>query len=403
MLSFDQALTHLLSAAKPVPDIEVVPLKNALGRVLGRDQVAQVSVPPLDNSAMDGYAVRVADLKEVGAQLPVSQRIPAGKVGRPLQAGTCARIFTGAPIPLGADAVVMQEQVTASDDGARFQDVPSVGQNIRKAGEDFLAGQTILNAGQVLRPHHLALAAAAGIPGLTVFRRVKVAVFFTGDELVQPGDPLPPGAIYNSNRTALISLLDSLGCVVSDLGQVADSLEATKQALQQAAVGHDLVLTCGGVSVGEEDHVKSALEAVGRVDMWKIAIKPGKPLAFGYIQNSPKEGAETPFLGLPGNPVAAFVTFLLLVRPFVLTLQGCKQVAPRTQQWPSGFATTKPDVRQEYLRVRLDENGRLALCGNQSSGAMLATVAAAGLAVVPINTVVKEGDSLTFIPFSEVL
>lgn len=400
MLSFEQALAHVLSAAKPVSGIEVVSLKQALGRVLGRDQTAQVSVPPLDNSAMDGYALRVADAPALGTRLPVSQRIPAGKVGRPLQAKSCARILTGAPIPLGADAVVMQENVQIDDEEVVLQEIPKPGQNIRKAGEDFRAGQTILNAGHVLRPQHLALAAAAGIPGLTVYRRIKVAVFFTGDELVQPGAPLPPGAIYNSNRTALVSLLDSLGCLVTDLGQVADNQAATEQALTHAAQGHDLVLTSGGVSVGEEDHIKTALEAVGRVDMWKIAIKPGKPLAFGYIQ---REGSETPFMGLPGNPVAAFVTFLLLVRPFILTLQGRKRITPRTQQWPSGFATQKPDTRQEYLRVCIAEDGRLVLCGNQSSGAMSAMVAADGLAVIPVNTVVAEGDMLTFIPFAEVL
>src|SRR5574343_1511503 len=320
MLSFEQALEKLLAAAQPVEEIRSLPITAAAGRILAGAQSSTVAVPPLDNSGMDGYAVRLADVPQAGVCLPVSQRIPAGTVGLPLQAGTAARIFTGAPVPPGADAVVMQERCEHGEGGVVINHIPKAGENVRRAGEDIASGAEILTPGTKLRPQEIALAAAAGVPELPVYRRVRVGVFFTGDELVQPGEPLPPGAIYNSNRYALRTLLESLGCEVRDLGAVGDTLEATRDALRRAAADNDLVLTSGGVSVGEEDHGKPAVEAEGSLDMWKIAIKPGKPLAFGEV-NKP-EGGKAWFIGLPGNPVSAFVTFLMLVRPFLLKLQG---------------------------------------------------------------------------------
>jgi molybdopterin molybdotransferase len=284
MLSYEQALEKLLAAAQPVEEIRHVPLLAANGRVLAVAQHSTVAVPPLDNSAMDGYAVRTADLTVAGVSMPVSQRIPAGTVGLPLQPGTAARIFTGAPIPEGADAVVMQELCEHGEGGVVINHVPKSGENVRRAGEDISVGAEILAAGIKLRPQEIALAASAGLPELPVHRRIRVGVFFTGDELVQPGEPLPPGAIYNSNRYALRTLLEGLGCEVRDLGAVADTLEATREAMRRAAADNDLVITSGGVSVGEEDHVKPAVETEGKLDMWKIAIKPGKPLAFGEIQ-----------------------------------------------------------------------------------------------------------------------
>ena len=331
MLTYEQALEKLLAAAQPVEEVRHVPLLAAAGRVLAVVQQSGVSVPPLDNSAMDGYAVRTADVTTAGICLPISQRIPAGTVGVPLQPGSVARIFTGAPIPAGADAVVMQERCEHGEGGVVINQVPKSGENIRRAGEDITAGADILPAGVKLRPQEIALAASAGLPELPVYRRVRVGMFFTGDELVQPGEPLPPGAIYNSNRYALRTLLEGMGCEVRDLGAVEDRLDATCDALRRAAADNDLVITSGGVSVGEEDHVKPAVEAEGELDMWKIAIKPGKPLAFGKIR---KERGHAWFIGLPGNPVAAFVTCLMMVRPFVMRLQGIAQAAPRTLNLP---------------------------------------------------------------------
>jgi molybdopterin molybdotransferase len=368
-------------------------------------QQSTVAVPPLDNSAMDGYAVRVADITAAGVCLPVSQRIPAGTVGTPLQPGTAARIFTGAPIPAGADAVIMQERCEHGEidgkNGVVINHQPHDGENIRRAGEDISVGAEILTAGCTLRPQEIALAAAAGLPELPVYRRVRVGVFFTGDELVQPGEPLPPGGIYNSNRYALRALLEGMGCEVRDLGAVADTLEATRDALRRAAADNDLVLTSGGVSVGEEDHVKPAVEAEGSLNMWKIAIKPGKPLAFGEIRKS--EGKAW-FIGLPGNPVAAFVTFLMLVRPFILRLQGAASVRPRVLNLPSASVWTKADgARLEFLRASLNEQGAVELYKNQGSAVVNSLCWSDGLVLNPPGNTIAVGDSLRFIPFSELL
>ena len=400
MLSFDQALQQLLAAARPVAEIRELPLEAAVGRVLAAPQQSTVAVPPLDNSAMDGYALRAADLAETGAVLPISQRIPAGTVGTPLQPGTAARIFTGAPIPPGADAVVMQERTEVVEGGVRFQHQPKPGENIRRAGEDIAVGAGILPAGVILRGQELALAASAGLPQLPVYRRLRVAVFFTGDELRQPGEPLPPGAIYNSNRYALRALLEGLGCEVRDLGQVPDQLEATREALRRAAADNDLIVTSGGVSVGEEDHVKPAVEAEGRLDLWKIAIKPGKPLAFGEITST---GKPVWFVGLPGNPVSSFVTFVTLVRPFIRRLQGVQQVLPRAFAMRADFDWKKADPRQEFLRARINASGGLELFPNQGSGVTTSLVWGDGLVVNPPATTIAQGDLVQFIPFAELL
>ena len=401
MLTYEQALEKLLAAAQPVEEVRHVPLLAAAGRVLAVVQQSGVSVPPLDNSAMDGYAVRTADVTTAGICLPISQRIPAGTVGVPLQPGSVARIFTGAPIPAGADAVVMQERCEHGEGGVVINQVPKSGENIRRAGEDITAGADILPAGVKLRPQEIALAASAGLPELPVYRRVRVGMFFTGDELVQPGEPLPPGAIYNSNRYALRTLLEGMGCEVRDLGAVEDRLDATCDALRRAAADNDLVITSGGVSVGEEDHVKPAVEAEGELDMWKIAIKPGKPLAFGKIR---KEGGHAWFIGLPGNPVAAFVTCLMMVRPFVMRLQGIAQVAPPILNLPCASAWNKPDgARLEFLRGRINEAGAIELYRNQGSAVATSLCWSDGLILNPPGNCIAAGDTVRFISFAELL
>lgn len=401
MLTYEQALEKLLAAAQPVEEVRHVPLLAAAGRVLAVVQQSAVSVPPLDNSAMDGYAVRTADVTTAGICLPVSQRIPAGTVGVPLQPGSAARIFTGAPIPAGADAVVMQERCEHGEGGVVINQVPKSGENIRRAGEDITAGADILPAGVKLRPQEIALAASAGLPELPVYRRVRVGMFFTGDELVQPGEPLPPGAIYNSNRYALRTLLEGMGCEVRDLGAVEDRLDATCDALRRAAADNDLVITSGGVSVGEEDHVKPAVEAEGELDMWKIAIKPGKPLAFGKIR---KEGGHAWFIGLPGNPVAAFVTCLMMVRPFVMRLQGIAQITPRILNLPCASAWNKPDgARLEFLRGRINEAGAIELYRNQGSAVATSLCWSDGLILNPPGNCIAAGDTVRFVSFAELL
>jgi len=400
MLSFEQALEKLLAAAQPVEEVRSLPLTAAAGRILALAQQSTVAVPPLDNSAMDGYAVRVADVAVAGVCLPVSQRIPAGTVGTTLQPGTAARIFTGAPVPAGADAVIMQELCEHGENGVVINHVPRPEENIRRAGEDIGVGADILKPGIKLRPQDIALAASAGLPELPVYRRVRVGVFFTGDELVQPGEPLPPGAIYNSNRYALRALLEGMGCEVRDLGTVPDNLEATRDALRRAAADNDLIITSGGVSVGEEDHVKPAVEAEGHLDMWKIAIKPGKPLAFGEVR---KADGKAWFIGLPGNPVSAMVTFMIMVRPFVLRLQGVSDVTPRAFDLRADFDWPRPDVRAEFLRGRINEQGGVDLYPNQGAGVVTSLCWGDGLVMNPPAQAVKPGDRVRFVPFAELL
>ncbi|HJV76537.1 MAG TPA: gephyrin-like molybdotransferase Glp [Noviherbaspirillum sp.] len=400
MLSAAEALDFLLSAVRPIAEVETVSTLDANGRVLAVAQASQLDVPPMDNTQMDGYAVRSADCVSGEAQLKVSQRIPAGHVGQPLQPGTAARIFTGAMIPAGADAVVMQEQCDAAGDTVIIRHAPKPGEWIRRAGEDIKAGSTILAAGTRLRAQELGLAASVGLASLPVVRKPRIAVFFTGDELTMPGDPLKPGAIYNSNRFLLRGLLENLGCDITDYGIVPDSLAATRDTLRTAAAEHDLIITSGGVSVGEEDYIKPAVEAEGRLNMWQIAIKPGKPLAFGEVNRA--TGAAF-FMGLPGNPVSSFITFLLFVRPFILRMQGVADVVPRSFAMRADFAVTKADRRNEFLRVRINAGGGLDLFPNQSSAVLTSTVWGDGLVDNPVGRTVAAGDMVRFIPFSEML
>ena len=407
MLTAQQALDHLLSHAKPVTEIESIPMQATLGRVLAENVNSLVDVPPLDNTAMDGYAVRTADTKNPGSILKIAQRIPAGSVGTELQAGTAARIFTGAPVPLGADAVVMQEDCSTpegSADQVQVNIAPAFGQWIRRRGEDLTAGKTALTAGTFLRPQELGVAASAGLTHLNVKRRVKVAAFFTGDELSLPGEPLKPGGIYNSNRDTLLACIKALGCDATDLGIVPDRLDATRAALRQASQAHDLIITSGGVSVGEEDHIKPAVSAEGRLDLWQIAIKPGKPLAFGAVRKSdqPNDG-EAWFIGLPGNPVSSFVTFLLFVRPFILKLQGREAKQTQSYLMRADFDWLKADRRNEFLRVKLNNNGGLDLFPNQSSGVLTSASWGDGLVDCAPNQPIKVGDLVKYIPFDALL
>jgi len=401
MLTMAQALDALLAAARPLAQVEAVDTLAANGRVLSAPVTSSLQVPPADNTSMDGYVMRAADVPAAGTRLPVSQRIPAGHVGTELAPGTAARIFTGGLIPPGADAVVMQEQCVADGNDVIVNHVPQSGEWIRRAGEDIEAGSVILPAGTRLTPQALGLAASVGQARLDVVRRVRVAVFFTGDELAMPGEPLKLGAIYNSNRFTLRGLLENLGCEVSDLGIVPDTLAATRQTLRKAAQGHDLIITSGGVSVGDEDHIKPAVEAEGRLDMWQIAIKPGKPLAFGQVSNDGSDPAF--FLGLPGNPVSSFVTFLLFVRPFILRLQGVADVTPRRLPLRADFELKKGDRRNEFLRARINANGGLDLFPNQSSGVLTSTVWGDGLIDNPPDRAIAHGDTVQFIPFDGLL
>ncbi len=400
---FDDALAELLACAQAgvLTEVESVETLDADRRVLAHDVVSALQVPAYDNSAMDGYAVRCADVALAHDDLPVSQRIAAGAVGVALAPLSAARIFTGAPVPPGADTVVMQEDCTVLANGhVQINWPPVLGQNIRRAGEDVTRGAVVLSKGELLSPAALGLAASMGLNRLSVLRRPRVALFSTGDELVMPGDVAPeqmkPGSIYNSNRFFLCALLRRLGCEVTDLGIVPDRLEATVAALQQAAQDHDLILTSGGVSVGEEDHIKPAVQALGSLDLWQIAMKPGKPLAYGRVHNAH-------FIGLPGNPVSSFVTFLLLVRPFLLRLQGVRQTAPQLIALPAHFIWPKADKRREFLRVRRNAAGGLDLFSNQSSGVLTSAAWGDGLVDNPPGQRIEHGDMVRFIPFSELL
>lgn len=399
--ALDDALRDLLAQAHRITDIESVDTFEADGRVLARSLVSPLRVPPRDNSSMDGYALRCSDLA-ASTVLPVSQRIPAGAPGLPLAPGTAARIFTGAGVPEGADAIVMQEDCELQPDGAAIcvRGDHRPGQWIRRAGEDVELGASVLAAGQRLDAAALGLAASVGFARVDVVRPVRVALFSTGDELVMPGDvapqDMPPGSIYNSNRFFLRALLRRLGCEVSDLGIVPDRREATIEALRGAASGHDLVLTSGGVSVGEEDHVKPAVQALGRLDLWQIAMKPGKPFAYGRV------GAAH-FIGLPGNPVSSFVTFLLLVRPFLLSLQGAMDTSLPARPARADFDWPRPDRRREFLRVRRNAAGGLDLFPNQSSGVLTSAVWGDGLVDNAPGQPIARGDIVQYVPLAELM
>jgi molybdopterin molybdotransferase len=407
LLSLDDALARLLTAVAPLgPSAgETVSTFDALGRVLAEDVAAQVNVPPQDNTSMDGYALRAADVPVAGTMLPVGQRIPAGLAPQAHRAGHADRIFTGAQIPVGADAVVMQEDCEPGVGGVRIKTVPVPGQWVRRQGEDVQAGSVVLCTGAWLDAQKLGLAASVGAGSLQVVRRPRVALFSTGDELVMPGslrpDQLPPGAIFNSNRYTLAALVRACGAECTDLGIVPDQLEATRAALRQAAEGHDLILTSGGVSVGEEDHLKPAVQAEGRLDLWQIAIKPGKPLAFGQVRRA--DGSHTHFIGLPGNPVSGFVTFLVAVRPVLRRLMGATTHLPRPYALRADFDWPKPDKRREFLRARRNAAGGLDLFPNQSSGVLTSAVWGDGLIDNPPAQAIRAGDTVAFLPFADFL
>ncbi len=416
LMDLDLALADLLGRVRPLEGTEELATFDADHRVLAEDLVSSLQVPPCDNSAMDGYAVRRADVAAPGVVLPVSQRIPAGHPASPLREGTCARVFTGAPIPPGADAVVMQEdteEVGGNIHGVRIHAVPQAGQWVRRAGEDVALGSVALARGERLSPASLGLAASLGRARLAVVARPRVALFSTGDELVMPGDvppeAMPPGAIYNSNRFFLRALLHRMGCEVSDLGIVPDRRDATVAALRSAADYHDLILTSGGVSVGEEDHIKPSVQQLGSLDLWQIAMKPGKPFAYGTVRRD--AGAATAeachFIGLPGNPVSSFATFLLLVRPFLLKLQGVAppawQAPPRPVRLPAHFDWPRADKRREFLRVRRNAAGGLDLFPNQNSSVLTSTVWADGLVDNPAGTPIARGDLVNYLSLSELL
>jgi molybdopterin molybdotransferase len=398
LLSVDEALATLLSGARPVAEIEQVPTMEAVGRVLAQPQLSSMDVPPMDNSAMDGYAVRLSDLNVPGQPLKVAQRIPAGSVGRPLEAGTAARIFTGAPVPPGSDAIVMQEFTELEKETVKIKTIPKPGEWIRRAGSDIRKGGTVLAAGKRLLPQDTGLAASVGIKTLPVYRKVRLGLFFTGDELVMPGDPLPPGRIYNSNRFTLNGLAAAFGCEVRDYGIVPDKLDATREVLRRAAAENDIIVTSGGVSVGDEDHVKPAVEAEGSLLMWKISMKPGRPLAFGKVVAG--ENAAS-FIGLPGNPVSSFVTFLIFVRPFLLKTQGQSETAPRAIDARADFDWPQPDARREFLRVKWNAQGGLEMYPTQDSAVLTSTAWADGLVDNPAGRAIRHGDRVRFLPYSE--
>jgi len=401
LLSAEDATTLLLAQARRPQQTEQVATETALGRVLAQPAISTIDVPGFDNSAMDGYAIRTQDLQN-NSTLEVRQRIPAGTHPQPLQPGTAARIFTGAPIPQGADAVVMQEHCRIQDHAIIVEHAVQLGDHVRRQGDDIRTGAEALHAGLRLTPQALGMAASVGLATLDVVPRLRVALFTTGDELVAPGQPLQPGQIYNSNRASLYGLLHQLGCEIVDLGQVEDTLPATQNTLREAADKADVILTSGGVSVGEEDHVKAAVTSLGQLDLWRIAIKPGKPLAFGRVK-------EADFIGLPGNPVSALVTFLLFARPFLLKRMGVNDPSLHILPWSvaAGFSRTKAGSRREFLRVQIElgKDGRMLAMPypSQSSGVLSSAVWADGLAVAHEGKTFEKGDSLEFLPFSELM
>lgn len=390
----DAARARMLAAVDVVTRTETVPLHAALGRTLAAGIRAVADAPPADNSAMDGYALRVTDLEAADGVLPVRQRIPAGMSPDRLAAGTAARVFTGGVIPPGADTVVMQEQCREADGMVHVEGSVAVDRHIRRAGEDLQAGAEVLGPGECLQPQHLGMAATAGHGHVSVYARPRIAILITGDELIAAGRPLPPGHIFNSNGPLLHGLVQAIGCEVAALRQVPDSPEATRQALESVAPHVDLILSSGGVSVGEEDHVRGAVESLGRVELWRVDMKPGKPLAFG-------QAAGTRFLGLPGNPVSLFVTFALFGAPLLRRLQGRAWTFPRPVPRLAGF-NRAGGGRDEYLRVRVDGD-RLQAFGNQGSGVLTSIGRASGLARVPAGAAVFSGSELDYYPFSELL
>lgn len=398
MITYREALDKFVTAAEPVGAIETIPTLYACDRVLARPVVSTINVPAWDNSQMDGYAVRAADLAALAegqsVTLPVSQRIPAGSVGTELAPGTCARIFTGAPVPAGADTIVPQEDVERVDDAVTFKVPVRQGQWVRRRASDVAEGDVVAKAGERIKPAQLGLIASVGVGYVEVFKHLRVAVFFSGNELTPPGKPLPPGGIYNSNRYTLRALLHQLDCEVYDLGVVPDTLEATVAAFKKAAQTADLIITSGGMSVGEEDHIKPAIERLGKLDMWKVALKPGKPVALGHIEG-------VPFIGLPGNPVSCFVTFLMLARPYILRSQGIEDVHAKPMCVRADFAWPKPGKREEFIRVKRNDQGGLDAYPNQNSQILTSCAWGDGLVDIAIGQTIQPGDMVLYFPFGD--
>jgi molybdopterin molybdotransferase len=395
MLSFNEAKAKLLSSALPVAETETIDLANAYGRVLSEDLVSPMTVPPFSNAAMDGYALRWNDLTAIGTRLPVSQRVAAGEVAKSMVPGSAARIFTGAQVPDGADTVVMQEDCQADGDFVIIKQIPEAGQHVRLKGSDLTTGKTLLATGSFFSAAAMGLIASVGISRVKVYRRLKVAIFFTGSELVMPGTPLPPGHIYNSNRYVMRGFLQGLGVDLIDLGNVQDDRQATRDALLHAATEADLIITSGGMSEGDEDHVTASVKAEGHIDVWKIAAKPGKPLAFGSIRTKNK---ETAFIGLPGNPVSVWSCLLTLASPFLRKCQGLTSFEPVPLTLRSDFNYTVKGNRMEFVRVRRNNNGGLDIYPTQDSAIISSAVWADGIAMIQAGTTVKPGDLLPFLP-----
>ena len=394
----EEAIDHLVARARPITRSQTVALTNSLDRVLARDYTVPADVPPADNSAVDGYAVRAGDLAG-GEPLPVSGRTAAGEERLTLKPGTAVRLFTGSEIPSGADAVIMQERVSVCGDGITVNGPVSEGQNIRRRGQDLAQGELALAAGTRVRPQEMGLLGSIGAADVAVYAKLKVAILTTGDELVDPGQPLGPGQIYNSNRYTLLGLLAKAGCEVVLCETLKDTREATRSTLERAATDADLIITSGGVSVGEEDHVRAVLEESGNLSLWRLASKPGKPMAFGTI-------GDTPVLGLPGNPVAVLVSFMVMGMPFIRACQGRTGVTGGGEQIPAGFSTEKPSIRRQYVRARKsigDDGLMITAYPNQSSGVLSSACWAEGLAVVPENTTINLGDPVTYYSFAELL
>ncbi|MGD2128523.1 MAG: molybdopterin molybdotransferase MoeA [Lysobacterales bacterium] len=391
MLSVDDAIAALLDRARVLAEEEQADLGHALGRMLAAPLVAGIDVPPADNSAMDGYAIRHADCDSESALLPISQRVTAGSSPDELETGTAARIFTGAEVPRGADTVVMQENCEASESTLRILQLPAPGANIRRRGQDIARGATVLEAGTRLRPQDVGLAASLGLASLPLRRRLRVAILSTGDELVEPGEPAGPGKIYNSNRYTMRSQLEAWGFEPVDLGVARDEHAAVRKALRRAASEADVVMTSGGVSVGEEDHVRNVVQELGEISLWRIAIKPGKPFAFGQVMGKP-------FLGLPGNPVSVFVTMLIVARPFLFACQGAEETTLTPFRMPAQF-DKRGSSREDYLRVRSGDGG-LKPFANQSSGVLFSTSWAHGLVRQRQGQDIHPGDIVDFFPFA---
>ena len=402
LMKSDEALKMLAERLDAVVGTETLDLRDAAGRVLAADVTSDMAVPPHDNAAVDGYAVRFDDLDPDGeTTLRLAGRVAAGQTAaHPPGAGEAIRIFTGAAMPPGADTVLMQEDCREEDGSVIIPPGIKQGANRRFAGEDIAAGDVILTVGTRLRPQEIGLAASIGKTHLSVFAPVRVALFSTGDEVRDAGDDLPPGCIYDANRYSVAAALERLGCAVSDLGILPDSFDVIRDTLADAAANHDLIMTSGGVSTGEEDHVRAAIDALGHMHFWRLAIRPGRPLALGQI-------GQVPFIGLPGNPVAVLVTFMRFARPAILKLGGCSRIEPDSYRVRAGFPVRKKAGRREWLRVRLDRDADGAPVvykfPRDGAGILSSMVASDGLVELPEDlTSLEAGTMVDYLPFNEI-